>query len=119
MVYDSARISYPELLNVFWRNVDTVDGRGQVCDKGSQYRSGVFYEGEEQRRAAEASKAALETSGRFRQPIATEVRAATTFYPAEDYHQDYYRKNPLRYRYYRYGCGRDRRLDELWGEGTS
>ncbi len=119
VVYDPARISYPELLDVFWRNVDPLDGKGQFCDKGSQYRSGVFYDGEEQKQAAEMSKAALETSGRFRQPIATEIRAATTFYPAEDYHQDYYRKNPLRYKYYRYGCGRDRRLEELWGEAAS
>ena len=119
VVYDPARISYGALLDVFWRNVDPVDGRGQFCDKGSQYRSGVFYDGEEQKRAAEKSKAALESSGRFGQPIATEIQAATTFYPAEDYHQDYYRKNPLRYKYYRYGCGRDRRLDKLWGEGAS
>ncbi len=119
VIYDPAKVSYDELLAVFWRNIDPVDGKDQFCDKGSQYRSAVFYHGEEQKHAAEESKAALEKSGRFREAIATEIVPATTFYPAEDYHQDYYRKNPIRYKYYRHGCGRDRRLEKLWGDGTS
>ncbi len=119
VVYDPRKISYEELLAVFWRNIDPVDGKGQFCDKGSQYRSAVFYVDEYQKRAAEESKAALEKSGRFREPIATEIVPATTFYPAEDYHQDYYLKNPIRYKYYRHGCGRDRRLEKLWGDATT
>lgn len=119
VIYDPNKVSYHKLLAVFWRNIDPVDQKGQFCDKGDQYRSAVFFDGEEQRRAAEKSKAALEDNGRFRQPIATEIVPATTFYPAEEYHQDYYKKNPLRYKYYRYGCGRDRRLEKLWGEMPS
>ena len=119
MVYDPARVSYRELLDVFWRNIDPLDARGQFCDKGNQYRSAVFYEGDDQKRAAEESKVALEASGRFQEPIVTEITPATTFYPAEDYHQDYYLKNPLRYKYYRFGCGRDRRLKKLWEDATS
>ena len=119
VVYDPARVSYQELLDVFWRNVDPVDARGQFCDKGDQYRSAVFYEGDDQKRAAEESKVSLEASGRFQEPIVTEIVPATTFYPAEDYHQDYYLKNPLRYKYYRFGCGRDRRLKKLWEDATS
>ena len=119
VIYEPDKISYEELLAVFWRNIDPVDGRGQFCDKGNQYRSAVFYQGAEQKQAAEESKAQLESSGRFDGPVVTEVVPATTFYPAEEYHQNYYRKNPIRYKYYRFGCGRDRRLEKLWGDGTS
>jgi peptide-methionine (S)-S-oxide reductase len=115
IAYDPAKVSYQELLDVFWRNVDPLDGGGQFCDRGDSYRTAVFAENPEQRRLAAASKQALEDSGRFEQPIATEVVDASTFYPAEDYHQDYYEKNPVRYKFYRWNCGRDQRLAELWG----
>ena len=113
--YDPARISYQQLLDVFWRNIDPLTANRQFCDAGSQYRSAIFYHDAEQRRLAEQSKAALEKSGRFHSPIVTEIAAATAFYPAEEYHQDYYKKNPLRYKFYRSGCGRDARLKEVWG----
>lgn len=112
--YEPSKISYAQLLDVFWRNVDPTVKDAQFCDVGSQYRSGIYYLDESQRNAAEASRKALEQSGRFKQ-IFTEVKPAGTFYVAEEYHQDYYKKNPLRYRYYRNGCGRDARLKELWG----
>ncbi len=114
--YDPARISYAELLDVFWRNIDPVAVDRQFCDRGDMYRSAIFVEGDEQGRLAEASLQALRDSDRFDQPIATEVLPAATFYRAEEYHQDYYQKNPIRYRYYRSSCGRDRRLQEIWGE---
>lgn len=114
VVYDPAKVNYQQLLDVYWRNVDPTVKDRQFCDVGSQYRSAVFYEGDEQKRAALASKAALEKSGRFAQ-IHTEIAPVSTFYPAEAYHQDYYKKNPIRYKYYRNGCGRDARLAELWG----
>jgi peptide-methionine (S)-S-oxide reductase len=115
VVYDPARISYARLLEVFWRNVDPVTPNAQFCDRGSQYRSAIFVHDEEQRRLAEASKRALVESKRFARPIVTEVVPAGEFFAAEEYHQDYYRKNPVRYKLYRTGCGRDRRLHELWG----
>lgn len=114
--YDPSRVDYATLLEVFWRNIDPVAVDRQFCDVGSQYRSEIFYLDEEQRRLAEASKRRLEASGRFDRPIATEITPASTFYPAEGYHQDYYTKNPVRYRFYRWNCGRDARLQELWGE---
>jgi len=114
--YDPAVISYSKLLDVFWRNVDPTVKDRQFCDSGSQYRSAIFYHGEDQKRLAEASKKALEQSKRFPGPIYTEIVAAMMFYPAEEYHQKYYQKNPIRYKYYRYGCGRDQRLKELWGK---
>ncbi len=116
VVYDPKKISYEELLKVFWRNIDPLTPNRQFCDAGSQYRSGIFYHNDEQRRLAQESKKALEKSGRFSQPIVTEITAASKFYVAEDYHQDYYEKNPIQYAIYRYSCGRDRRLKELWGE---
>lgn len=116
VVFDPSRVGYEELLYAFWRNVDPVARGRQFCDVGDQYRAEIFYLGDEQRRLAEASKQALETSGRFEQPIAVAVTAAGEFYPAEEYHQDYYQKNPIRYRFYRTGCGRDRRLQEVWGD---
>jgi len=117
--YDPARVSYQQLLDVFWRNVDPLDGDGQFCDRGSQYGSAIFVAGAEQRRLAEGSKRALEQSKRFAKPIATEIVAAGPFYPAEDYHQDYARKNPLRYRFYRSRCGRDARLEAVWGAANA
>lgn len=113
--YDPGKVSYSKLLEVFWRNIDPIAVDRQFCDTGNQYRSGIFTIGGEQQRLAEASKRKWQDSGRFKQPIATQVVAATKFYPAESYHQDYYEKNPIRYKYYRYSCGRDARLDELWG----
>jgi peptide-methionine (S)-S-oxide reductase len=116
ITYDPKKVSYEELLEVFWHNVDPTDAGGQFCDRGNQYTSEIFYHNDEQKRLAEASKAALEKSKPFKQPIVTKIVAATTFYPAEDYHQNYYMKNPVRYKVYRFGCGRDKRLKELWGK---
>ncbi|MDQ3387970.1 MAG: peptide-methionine (S)-S-oxide reductase MsrA [Gemmatimonadota bacterium] len=115
VVYNPARVSYPQLLNVFWRNVDPLTANRQFCDRGSQYRSAIFYQGDEQRRLAEASKIALDGSGRFDTPIVTEIVPAARFYPAEEYHQNYHQKNPLRYKYYKFSCGRAKRLEEVWG----
>ena len=114
--FDRRQTSYAKLLAAFWPTIDPVNGNGQFCDNGPQYRSAIFYLDAEQQRLAEASKTALAASGRLQQPIATVIQAATTFYAAEDYHQDYHTKNPLRYSYYRHGCGRDQRLQELWGK---
>ncbi len=116
VTYDSTKITYLQLLQVFWHNIDPLAANRQFCDAGTQYRSAIFYHNETQRRLAEASKQELAQSGRFKQTIVTEIVAATEFYPAEEYHQDFYKKNPLRYQTYRTGCGRDRRLKELWGE---
>ncbi len=119
IVYDQNRIGYAELLDVFWRNIDPLDADGQFCDRGDQYRSAIFYESAEQRRLAEQSEDEHQGSGRFDRALATVILPASSFHPAEDYHQDYYKKNPLRYKYYRFNCGRDRRLDELWGNGDA
>jgi peptide methionine sulfoxide reductase msrA/msrB len=116
--YDPVKISYEELLDVFWRHVDPTDAGGQFVDRGSQYRTVIFYQDEEQKRLAEESRDRLEKSGRFSAPIVTEIVPLTEFYPAEDYHQDYYRKNPLRYRFYRLGSGRDQFLGNTWGVET-
>jgi len=113
VTYDPKKITYVKLLDVFWHNVDPLTPNRQFCDGGSQYRTAIFYHDETQKRLAEESKNAL--SKRFKEPIVTEIVPAKEFYPAEEYHQDYYIKNPLRYRFYRYNCGRDRRLEELWG----
>jgi methionine-S-sulfoxide reductase len=118
VVYDPTKITYAKLLEIFWHNVDPLDGGGQFCDRGNQYRSGIFYLGEPQRKDAEASKRKLEEQARFKGRIATEIVPASTFYPAEEYHQDFYKKNPIRYKSYRWGCGRDARLKELWGEAA-
>jgi peptide-methionine (S)-S-oxide reductase len=116
VVYDPAKVGYETLLDTFWHNIDPLTANAQFCDHGPQYRSAIFYATEAEKRLAEASKAALERSGRFKgRPIVTEIVPASTFYPAEAYHQDYYLKNPVRYHYYRYRCGRDQRLQELWG----
>jgi len=116
VLYDPKKVSYTRLLEVFWHNIDpTVENR-QFCDVGSQYRTAIFYHDEEQKRLAEESKAALERSKPFKGPIVTMIVPATSFYPAEEYHQEFYKKNPVRYEYYRFTCGRDFRLKELWGE---
>lgn len=116
VVYDPKKVTYDKLLDVFWHNIDPTVKDQQFCDRGSQYRSGIFYHDEDQRRLAEASKSALDRNKLFSAPIVTEITRAAEFYPAEDYHQDFYMKNPLRYKYYRSGCGRDNRLKELWGK---
>jgi peptide-methionine (S)-S-oxide reductase len=116
VAYDPTKVSYEKLLEVFWQNIDPFTPNAQFCDRGSQYRSAIFYHDEEQKRAAEASKQKLEKSGRFTQPIVTEIVPAGEFYPAEDYHQDYYQNNPVRYKYYRYRCGRDEALAKIWGK---
>jgi len=116
VVYDPERITYPELLDIFWRHVNPTDSGGQFVDRGPQYRSAIFYAGEEQRRQAEASKKKLAASGHFNVPIATDLLPLGTFYPAEDYHQDYYEKNPIRYKLYRANSGRDRYLTKTWGD---
>jgi peptide methionine sulfoxide reductase msrA/msrB len=116
VAYDPSRVSYEQLLEVFWRNVDPTDAGGQFCDRGNQYRTAIFSEGESQKRAATESKAALESSGVLGKPIVTEVVPLDAFYPAEAYHQDFYKKDPLRYHSYRAGCGRDQRLAQLWGK---
>ena len=116
IVYDPSRIGYGKLLDIYWRNTDPTVNDRQFCDKGSQYRPAIFYHGEEQRLLAQKSKEELEKSKPFREPVVTEIPPAGEFYPAEEYHQQYYRKNPIRYKYYRAGCGRDRRLKELWGK---
>jgi peptide methionine sulfoxide reductase msrA/msrB len=119
VIYDPAKVTYEELLQVFWMHVDPTDGGGQFVDRGSQYRSVIFYSNEQEHRLAEASKKRLAASGRFDKPIVTEILPLGPFYPAEDYHQDYYKKNPIRYRYYRYRSGRDQFLKKVWGDMES
>jgi peptide-methionine (S)-S-oxide reductase len=119
VTYDPDKVSYQQLVDWFWRNIDPVDARGQFCDKGNPYRSGIFYHDEEQRKIAEASKQAIAASGRFKQPVVTEITAAGPFYAAEEYHQDYYKKNPNRYLFYKHGCGRVQRLEQLWGKAAA
>lgn len=114
--FDPSKTSYAKLLEAFWPTIDPVTANAQFCDRGSQYRSAIFYSNAEEQQLAEASKNALEKSGRLPAPVVTEILAASTFYSAEDYHQDYYQRNPLRYNYYRNGCGRDQRLEQLWGK---
>ncbi|MFN0316338.1 MAG: peptide-methionine (S)-S-oxide reductase MsrA [Burkholderiales bacterium] len=113
VVYDPSKVSYDQLVDYFWRHIDPTVKDQQFCDVGSQYRSGIYYQGEAQKRVAEASKKALES--RFAH-IYTEIAPAAKFFPAEDYHQDYYKKNPVRYKYYRFSCGRDARVAEVWGK---
>ncbi|TAN40480.1 MAG: peptide-methionine (S)-S-oxide reductase [Nitrospirae bacterium] len=115
IVYDPAKIAYEKLLEVFWHNIDPTVRDRQFCDVGNQYRSEIFYQGEDQRVSALRSKAALEKNRPFKDPVVTGITQAGVFYPAEEYHQQYYKKNPIRYKYYRTSCGRDRRLKELWG----
>ena len=116
IVYDPSTISYEQLLEVFWMNIDPTTPDQQFADRGRQYRSAIFYHNEAQKRLAEASKARLERSGKFKTPIVTAIAPASNFYPAEEYHQDFYKKNPLRYMFYRFGSGRDHYLKETWGK---
>lgn len=109
-------VSYEKLLEVFWKNIDPLDPDGQFCDKGPQYRTAIFTQGDEQKRLAEQSLETWKSSKRFSEPIVTRIEAATTFYPAEDYHQNYYKVNPARYKFYRFSCGRDARLEQVWGK---
>ena len=115
VIFDPAQVTYEQLLDVFWRNVDPTVVDRQFCDVGNQYRTGIFVHDDEQKRLAEASRKALEESKPFAGPIVTPIAVASTFYPAEDYHQDYYKHNPLRYKFYKWNCGRAQRLEELWG----
>lgn len=112
--YDPSKVSYQTLLDIFWRNIDPFDAKGQFCDKGPQYRAAIFYGSEKEKELAEASK--QKVSEKLGKPVETEILPAPAFYPAEDYHQNYYQTNPIRYKLYRYGCGRDKRLDMVWGK---
>jgi peptide-methionine (S)-S-oxide reductase len=114
VVYDPKMVTYAQLLDVYWRNVDPLDARGQFCDKGDQYRPEIFTHDAEQKRLAEESK--TKVAAKFKEPIVVKVTPASAFYIAEDYHQDYYKNNPVRYKFYRYNCGRDARLEALWGK---
>jgi peptide-methionine (S)-S-oxide reductase len=116
VAYDPAKISYEKLLDVFWRNIDPTTADRQFCDRGRQYRPAIFFHDDAQKRAAEASLRRIEQSGKIPAPIVTQIVPVGPFYPAEDYHQDFYKKNPVRYKTYRFGCGRDARLAELWGK---
>lgn len=116
VTYDPEKVSYRQLLEVFWKNVDPLTPNAQFCDHGSQYRSAIFYANDEEKSLAEQSRQAIEQSKRFSQPIMTEIVMATSFYPAEEYHQDFYKKNPIRYKFYKFNCGRADRLSELWGK---
>jgi peptide-methionine (S)-S-oxide reductase len=115
VLYDPAKVTYVKLLDVFWKNVDPLTPNAQFCDQGSQYRSAIFYLDDEQKRLAEESKQAIEQAKRFQLPIATQIVKASQFYPAEGYHQDFYKKNPFRYKFYKFNCGRAQRLEDLWG----
>jgi peptide-methionine (S)-S-oxide reductase len=114
--FDPAKTNFAKLLAAYWPTIDPLTPNRQFCDSGTQYRSVIFYHNADQRQQAEASKAALVSSGRFTHPIVTELLPATVFYPAEEYHQDFHTKNPIRYKYYRYSCGRDARLKQVWGK---
>jgi peptide-methionine (S)-S-oxide reductase len=114
VVYDTAKVSYPQLLEYFWRTIDPTVKDRQFCDSGTQYRSGIYFQNEAERKAAEDSRSALLKDGKVKQ-VYTEIQMAKVFYPAEEYHQDYHKKNPVRYAYYRKGCGRDARLEQIWG----
>jgi methionine-S-sulfoxide reductase len=118
VTYDPGKVSYEQLVDWFWRNVDPTQAGGQFCDRGSSYRSALFVHDEAQRKVAEETKRALAASGRLKQPVVTEIVAAGAFYEAEDYHQDYYKKNPNRYRFYKFNCGRVQRLEQIWGKAT-
>ena len=116
VVYDPNKVSYQKLLDAFWRNVDPITPNAQFCDHGNQYRSAIFFQTDEEKRTSDSSKLAIEQSRRFKEPIVTQIALAQQFYPAEDYHQDYYKKNPVRYKFYKYNCGRAQRLEALWGK---
>lgn len=115
VLYNPELVSYEKLLQIFWRNIDPTTADRQFCDRGSQYRTAIFFHNERQQQLAQNSRSALVESKPFEGKIVTEITQAGEFYAAEDYHQDYYIKNPIRYKYYRYSCGRDKRLEQLWG----
>ena len=117
ITYDPSKVTYAQLLEVFWRNVDAVDGGGQFCDRGTQYRPAIFYYSEDQKRQADTSKERI--AAQLSQPVPVQIVAAGEFYQAEGYHQDYYVKNPVRYKFYRWNCGRDQRLEKLWGKPST
>ena len=119
ITYDDQKVQLRTLVDYFWKTIDPTDANGQFCDKGTPYKTGIFYQNEAQKQVAEASLAALNANKPFAAPVVTEILAAKTFYIAEGYHQDYYKKNPIRYTYYRNGCGRDKRIEQLWGEVAS
>ncbi len=116
IVYDPAKVGYAQLLDIFWHNIDPTTPNRQFCDRGNQYRSAIFYHDETQKRLAEESKQRLEQSKPFKEAIATEIVPASEFYPAEEYHQNFYQKNPFRYKFYKFNCGRAQRLQKLWGK---
>ena len=119
IIYDPKKITYDEILQVFWMNINPMDSGGQFVDRGKQYRPAIFYHNEAQKEAAEASKKKLEESGRFDKPIVVEIVEATAFYPAEDYHQEFYKKSPVRYKTYRWGSGRDQFIEKYWGKAAA
>ncbi|SEE26268.1 peptide-methionine (S)-S-oxide reductase [Rhizobiales bacterium GAS191] len=119
VVYEPAKVSYEKLLDIFWHNIDPVTKNAQFCDHGTQYRTAIFYHDIEQKRLAEASKAKIETSGILKAPIVTQIVPAGVFYPAEDYHQEFYTKSSVQYKFYRYNCGRDARLRQVWGAAAA
>ena len=116
VVYDPTKVSYQKMLDAFWLNVDPITPNAQFCDHGSQYRSAIFFQTDEEKRTSETSKQAIEQSRRFKDQIVTQIVMASQFYPAEEYHQDFYKKNPIRYKFYKYNCGRAQRLETLWGK---
>jgi peptide-methionine (S)-S-oxide reductase len=115
ITYDGAKVDYEKILELFWRNIDPTTPNKQFCDVGSQYRAAIFYHDQTQKRLAEDSKKMVERTKKFSEPIVTEIIPASEFYPAEEYHQNFYQKNPIRYKFYKYSCGRAQRLQELWG----
>lgn len=116
VIYDPAKVSYDQLLNAFWRNIDPLTPNAQFCDHGNQYRAAIFPSTPDEQKLAEASKRRIEDSKKFRAPIVTQIVPASAFYPAEEYHQDFYKKNPVRYKFYKFNCGRTQRLEEVWGK---
>lgn len=116
IVFDPDKISYAKLLDIFWRSVDPTDDGGQFCDRGESYKTAIFVTSDAQKSTAEKSKAALNASGLLKNPVVTPIRTATKFYPSEDYHQNYAEINPIRYSFYRFNCGRDAKVEELWGD---
>ncbi|MEO5896930.1 MAG: peptide-methionine (S)-S-oxide reductase MsrA [Vicinamibacterales bacterium] len=114
ITYDPSKVTYARLLEIYWRNVDAVDGGGQFCDRGTQYRPGIYYHSDDQKRLADASKERI--AAKLGQPVPVEIVAAGEFYKAEEYHQDYYKKNPVKYKFYKWNCGREQRLEKLWGK---
>jgi peptide-methionine (S)-S-oxide reductase len=116
VVYDPSKVSYSKLLDAYWHNIDPITPNRQFCDYGNEYRTAIFFQTDEEKRLSDLSKLAIEQSKRFKEPIVTQIVKASQFYPAEEYHQDFYKKNPVRYNFYKHNCGRATRLEELWGK---